>query len=242
MENSIYLGLAKQNVLRTNLDIVANNVANMSTPGFRAQNILFEEYLSDPRYNRQDELSFVYDRGHYETTSPGPVKTTGNPLDVALTGPGFLGVVMSDGGVAYTRAGNFQLNVNGELTTSEGFLVAGTGGGAITIPRDATEIKIDKSGMISTQGGVIGQLLVAEFDNVQTLEAMGNNMYRTDAAVQPAVNTVVNQGLLEGSNVQPVVEMTRMIDLLRNFQSMQNVLQTENERLRTAIQRLTRQS
>ncbi|HRQ61733.1 MAG TPA: flagellar hook-basal body complex protein, partial [Alphaproteobacteria bacterium] len=89
MENSIYLGLSRQMVLRTNMNIVANNVANMNTPGYRGQNTLFEEYVSDPR-GSDDPLSFVYDYGQYEDTKQGPLSATSNPLDVALNGPGFM--------------------------------------------------------------------------------------------------------------------------------------------------------
>jgi flagellar basal-body rod protein FlgF len=241
MENSIYLGLSKQMVLRTNMDIVANNVANINTPGFRAQNLLFEEYISDPR-GSDTPLSFVIDRGQYQATTPGPVKATENPLDVALVGPGFIGVQSADGKVAYTRAGNFQIGTDGALLTAGGFPVAGNGGSAITIPAGSSEISIDNKGAISNQGGQIGQLMIVEFENLQDLKPLGNNMYTTDAATTEATNTTVKQGFLEGSNVQPVIEITRMIETLRSFQSVQRVLETENERLRTAIQKLTEQS
>jgi flagellar basal-body rod protein FlgF len=239
MENSIYVGLSKQMVLRNNMDIIANNIANVNTPGFRGQNLLFKEYLSDPP--RADyPLSFVQDIGQYQVTSPGAMQTTGNPLDIALTGPGFIGIVGPDGKTAYTRAGQFQMTADGGLITPAGFAVADQGGAAINIPDDSTEVNIDKDGVISNQSGAIGQIMIVEFANIQNLNPMGNNLYTTDAL--PATETTVNQGQLEGSNVQPVVEMIRMIDTLRSFQGVQQVLQTEGERLRTVIQRLTRSS
>lgn len=246
MENSIYLGLSKQMVLRTNLDIIANNIANMNTPGYRGQNLLFHEFVSEHRrtgdVGADDPLSFVYDEGQYEITSPGPVSFTGNPLDVSVIGPGFMGVVGPGNQTAYTRAGDFQMAEDGTLVTSAGFPVANQGGSAIIIPAGSGQVKIDHKGVISNDDGAIGQLMLVEFENTQELEALGNNMYATDAAPQPATKSTLKQGQLEGSNVIPVIEITRMIDTLRSFQSMQNVLQTENERLRTAIQRLTRQS
>lgn len=241
MENSIYLGLSRQVVLKNNMDIIANNVANVNTPGYRAQNLLFAEHLSDPK-GGDDELSFVYDKGEYKNTQPGPVKSTGNELDVALTGPGFLGVTGDDGKTYYSRAGNFTLTADGKLMTQSGHPVAGQGGGEIVIPTDSTEIQIDDKGVISNQDGEIGQLMVVEFENPQSLKPYGDNMYYSDEAPADAQNTVVKQGQLEGSNVLAVIEVTRMIDTLRNFQSMQQVLTTENDRLRTAIQRLSRQS
>lgn len=246
MENSIYLALSRQMVLRTNMDTIANNIANMSTSGFRAQNLLFEEYLSDPSGKTTDDaagddLSFVYDRGQYQTTAPGSLRFTGNPLNAALAGPGFFGVQGPNGETMYTRAGEFEKAPDGTLVTTGGFAVAGQGGGAITIPANSTELHIDETGAITNQNGQIGQLMVTEFENVQKLEPFGNNLYRlpNGEAANAATNTRVKQGEIEGSNVQAVVEMTRMIETLRSFQSNQNLLRTENDRLRSAIQKLT---
>lgn len=246
MENSIYLGLSRQMTLRTNMDIIANNVANMNTPGYRGQNLIFREYLSEHRrtgeVDTDDPLSFVYDQGQYEITTPGPVSFTGNPLDVSVIGPGFMGVQGPGGKTAYTRAGDFQMGTGGTLLTSAGFPVADQGGSPITIPEDGGPISIDDKGVISNGDGEIGQIMIVEFDNTQKLEAIGNNLYVTDAPGKPATNSTLKQAQLEGSNIKPVIEMTRMIDTLRSYQSVNNVLQSENERLRTAIQRLTRQS
>lgn len=241
MENSIYLGLSRQVALQTNMDIIANNVANANTTGFRAQNLLFEEYISDPK-GADDELSFVIDQGQYKDTTPGSIKTTGNKLDVALEGPGFLGVQAPGGEIAYTRDGSFALTPEGILVTQAGFSVASQGGGNITVPRNTTEINIDRNGFISNQDGVIGQLSLTEFQNLNNLEPLGNNMYKPNEQATPVVatETVVHQGKLEGSNVNTVIEVTRMIDTLRSFQNVQNILQAENERLNTMIERLSR--
>ena len=238
MENSIYLGLSRQMALRTNMDIIANNIANVNTPGYRGQNMLFQEFIDKPR-GTLDPLSFVNDYGEYQITSPGSVSYTGNPLDIAVTGPGFIGVQGPDG-VAYTRAGNFQMRADGTLITSAGFPVASAGGGNLTIPAGSTEVNIDDHGNISNQDGQLGQIMVHEFQNLRQLKPLGNNLYKADTPGTAATQSTVKQGQLEGSNVQPVIEMTRMIDTLRSFQSVQQVLQSENDRLRTAIQRLTR--
>lgn len=239
MENSVYLALSKQKVLRTDMQIIANNVANMNTSGYRAQNTMFSEYISDPR-GSDEELSFVYDTAQYQVTAEGPLEQTNNPLDVALVGPGFIGVQGAGNGPSYTRAGNLEIGVDGLLQTSSGFPVVDAGGATITIPDNASEIKIDYQGRISTENGEIGQIQIVEFDNVQDLEAQGNNLYTTNAATQEPTNTVMRQGFVEGSNVNPVLEMTRMIDTLRTFQSVQRTMQGEHERLRDAIQKLTR--
>ena len=247
MENSIYLGLSRQMVLRANMDIVANNVANMNTPGYRGQNLIFSEYISDPRGGRtpdeaDDPLSFVWNKGQYDDTKPGSVEFTGNPLDISLDGPGFIGIQGPGGEIAYSRAGNFQMTAEGTLLNASGFAVASAGGGEIVIPQGSSEIKIDEQGFISNQDGVLGQIQVVEFENLQQLQPIGNLLYRTDAAPGEPANTRIKQGTLEGSNVNGVVEMTRMIETLRNFQSTHNMLKSEHDRLRTAIQRLTRTS
>lgn len=240
MENSIYLGLSKQLVLRHNMDTIANNIANMNTTGYRTQNLLFEEFISDPRGN-EDELSFVYDRGQYHNTEPGGMAFTGNSLDVGLEGPGYIGVQGPGGELMYTRAGDFHMDVNGRLLSSAGFAIADQGGSDVIIPPDSTEILINDTGGVFNQNGQVGQIMITEFENVQALKPAGNNMYSYEGGLMPPNKTRMQQGNLEGSNVKPVIEITRMIDTLRTYQSVNNVLQSENERLRTAVQRLTRQ-
>lgn len=239
MENSLYIGLSKQVVLRENMDIIAQNVANVNTPGYRAQNMVFSEYIEDPRYMEED-MSLVLDYGQYQMTDPGSMKETGNPLDIALVGNGFIGIQTAGGEIQYTRAGHFTLDQDGVLRNPRGLAVMSDGGAEITIPNNAKEVVIDKKGVISTDQGQIAQLMIMEFANTQELNPAGNGLYRTDAAPIPSENTTVNQGYLEGSNVQAVVEMTRMIDVLRQYQAVQNMMQSEHERMRTANQRLAR--
>lgn len=238
MENSVYIGLSKQVVLRENMNIIANNVANINTPGFRGQNMLFTEFVEDPRYMEED-ISMVLDYGQYQKTDPGSIKETGAPLDIALVGNGFLGIQTPDG-IQYTRAGNLTMDAEGILKNARGMEVASEGGGTITIPRDAKEISIDRQGTISTDQGEIGKLMIVEFENYQNLDPAGNGLYKTTVPTIPADKTTVHQGKLEGSNVQAVIEMTRMIDVSREYQAIQNMMESEHERLRTAAQRLAR--
>lgn len=236
MENSLYVGLSSQVALEEKMNLIANNVANINTPGYRGQNALFKEFISNPPRMKED-VSLVYDYGQYQVTDPGPIKITGNPLDVALVGPGFIGV-QTPNGVQYTRAGNFSLNANGEVVTASGYKVADQGGGAVVIPADARVVNIDSSGVVSTEKGPISSIMVAEFNNYQALDPTGNGLYTTKEAPLPANGTKVIQGKLEGANVQPVLEMTRMVDVLREYQAVQKIMESEHTRMRTAIERI----
>jgi flagellar basal-body rod protein FlgF len=240
MENSLYVGLSGQVALEQKMSLIANNVANINTPGYRGQNGLFKEFISDQRRMKED-VSLVYTYGQYQMNDPGPVKITGNALDVALVGPGFLGVQTPEG-VQYTRAGNFSLNALGELVTARGYKVADQGGGTISIPPSAKYVTIDQKGVVSTDEGEIGTLMVAEFADYQKLDPAGNGLYKTDERPNPAEDTAVIQGKLEGSNVEAVVEMTRMIDVSREYQAIQRIMQSEHDRQRTAIQKLLQTS
>lgn len=238
MENNAYIGLSRQLVLQQQMTLTANNVANVNTPGYREQNLLFKEYVNDPR-GEQHHYSQVYGLGQFESTKAGPTELTGNPLDIALEGPGFFGV-QTPNGVRYTRAGNLTRNVTGEITTADGKPIMGDGG-PITIPDGAREVKIAEDGTVSTEDGSIGRIQVMEFANAQTLVLEGNGLYNAPVPGTPGANTKVRQGMIERSNVQAVVEMTRMIEILRDYQSVQRMIQSEHELERSTIQRLGRQ-
>jgi flagellar basal-body rod protein FlgF len=240
MENSIYVGLSRAVALQRDMDTVSNNIANMNTPGFRGQYMLFEEFIEKPK-GIEDPLSMVLDYGQYMSNRPGTMKMTNNPLDAAIQGTGFFSVQRGDD-IFYTRAGNFQRNVDGQLVTTDGDAVLSAGGAPIIIPEDSIEVRIAENGTISNQGGEIGQLAVTEFDNINTLEAVGDGMYRAreNANGVAAIDSRVIQGVLEGSNVNAISEMTRMIDVHRAYQSIHKMLHTEHERQRSMIQRLTR--
>jgi flagellar basal-body rod protein FlgF len=241
MDNSLYIAISRQTAIKSQMNLVANNIANMNTAGYRSQNVLFQEHLETQSSiaDVDDDLSLVHNYGQYDDHSPGPVKTTGNPLDIALNGPGFLGVVTPNG-VEYTRAGNLSVNGNGELITASGFQVANTGGAPINIPDNEGNITIGNDGSISTNNGIIDNLMLAEFDNYQLLTPQGNGLYNTTEEALPAANTLVMQGAVEGSNVNPILEMTRMIEISKNYQSSQRFIQGEHDLQRDSIKTLSK--
>lgn len=225
--------------LRSQMDLIANNIANMNTNGYRAQNMVFTEFVEKAARedSMKDPLSMVLDYGHYQNTAPGSMKRTENPLNIAIEGPGYIGIQTPEG-TMYTRNGDFQININGELVTGTGHLVANSGGGPIIIPAGTSEIQITEDGVVATEDGEVAQIMLSEFENLQTLEAVGNGLYKTESPALPAENSRAIQGMLEGSNVNPVLEMTRMIDVLRAYQSTQNMLQSEHDRQRAMIRQM----
>jgi flagellar basal-body rod protein FlgF len=238
MENSVYIGLSKQVVLSEKMSIIAQNVANVNTPGYRAQNMIFSEYIENPRYMKED-ISLVLDYGQYQMTDPGSLKETGAPLDIALVGNGFLGIQTPEG-IQYTRAGNLTMDAEGVIRNARGMPVASEGGGELVIPRGAIDIRIDQKGVITTDRGKVGKLMISEFNNYQKLDPQGNGLYATEESPIEGGKTAVKQGYLEGSNVEAVVEMTRMIEVLREYQAVQNMMTSEHERLRSSAQRLAK--
>lgn len=239
MENATYIGLSYQAGLERQLNVTANNIANASTPGYKARHVLFESYMNEAKGAAAGPYYSTNDYGEMMDVGPGSYAQTGRPLDVALEGPGFMGVITGDG-VKYTRAGSFSLNSVGEIVTPSGQRVADDGGAPITIPAGTKKIIISASGQVSADGNGVGQLMMREFANPQSeLKPVGNSLYEASKEGLPAEETQMRQGMIEGSNVNGVAEMADMIETMRNYQSVQRMLQTESDRMRTAIQRLS---
>jgi len=230
-----------QDSLTRAMDITANNIANVNTTGYKRENIAFDTYLARPE--PKQTFQFAVENGTYRDAAQGPTVTTGNPLDVAVQGEGYI-PVQTTSGIRYTRAGAFQLNNDGDLVTSAGDRVLGDGNQQITLPQDAREILIGTDGTVSAKSGtsaeatLVGKLSVMKFKNELSLTPLGNGYYNTDQTPEPAADSRVVQGAIEQSNVQSVAEMTRMIDVSRTYQQVVHLLELENERQKSAIQRL----
>lgn len=244
MENPSYISLSLMNGLRRQMDVMANNMANVSTPGFQGERITFRTLVSERArmlgIEGGGKTAFVTDAATWRDTRPGNVERTGNPLDVALVGPGYFAVETEDG-VRYTRAGSFRPDADGRLVTGSGAVVQGEGGAPISIPPGETAIEIDARGTITGKNGPIGKLRVVAFEDEQSLRKVGDNLLETEADPIPVDGkTRIVQGMVEGSNVQAVVEVTQMIELMRRYQSASRVLEQEHERARRAIDKLSR--
>jgi len=246
MENILLVGLSRQVSLGREMDVVANNIANINTTGYKADGSLFAEYLSSNARtgSSSSRISFVQDSGVWHDMSQGVVERTGNPLDVAIDGQGFL-VVQTPRGERYTRNGSLQINAQGQLVTSDGNQVLGDAGPITFQPKDQ-QVSISRDGTISVREGssnvdtVRGRLRLVDFANPQQLQKEGAGTFSAPdgAAPQPAPKAAIVQGSLEKSNVRSVVEMSRMIEITRAYTQVANLLQQQGDVSQQAIDKL----
>ncbi|MEO3429443.1 flagellar basal-body rod protein FlgF [Pelagibius sp. CAU 1746] len=236
MENAGYIALSRQMVLRREMDVIANNMANINTPAYKGQSMLFVEYLETS--DSGEKMSFVQDVALVRNLTEGQMTTTENPLDLAIAGEGYF-EIDTPIGPRYTRNGVFQLNADGELVTSSGQRVLGEGGTPITLPPNSSDVTITRDGTISTDQGPAGRLRLVRFENEQALVKLANGLYDADGQDSlPAEGAEVLQGTIEGSNVQGITELTRMIETVRHYSSTGRMVNDEHERQRRAIQAL----
>lgn len=240
MENAQLIGLSRQIGLMRQMDVVANNMANLNTSGFKAENLLFEEYKMPVARDRDffypdQPLSYTNDWGTVHDLTSGPLLETGNPLDVALQGEGFL-VVETPEGERYTKAGSLAIAQDGTLQDPSGNPILGTGG-PIQFDASETDIAVSADGSISSSAGLKGTLRMVEFADPQTVERFGNNLW-TGGTPVPATATRIVQGSIEKSNVSGIAEMGEMIRVQRAYESMASLIQKQDDQRRTAIQKL----
>ena len=250
MQNALLVGLSRQVALARELDVVANNIANLNTAGFKSDGAVFEEYVSpiarSENFMSADRpVSFVHDRATWIDLSQGPLERTGNPLDVAINGRGYL-VVQTPRGERYTRNGALQTNSNGELVTSEGYQVLGESGPITFQPKDRN-ITISEDGTVSVREGnntatdsLRGQLRIVSFDQPGRLQKDGASVFLAPAGIAPQADKVsrIMQGTVEKSNVRSVVEMARMIEVTRSYTQIATLLAQHAELQRTAVDKL----
>lgn len=247
MENPSYIALSQQMALRRQMDVIATNIANVSTSGFKAERIMFAEMVAakapypasgGPRQG----LSFVNQVGMLRDVSDGAMTQTGNTLDLAITGPGYF-VVETPSGPRYTRQGNFRLDQDGRIVTSDGYPLMDEQGRPISVRPGETRIEISAKGVVNTEGGEAGRIRLVGFENEQALRKVGAGLYDTEeqpVAIDPSAE--VRQGMIEGSNVKAVTEITTMMEILRRYQSAQRIIESEHELGRKAIEKLSRVS
>lgn len=222
METTL-IDLSSMIALRNKLDVAANNVANIETTGFRAQQVSFQEYLApimgqEIGAKRERPVSLVHVTSAFTTTAAGAVQVTGNPLDFAIEGNAYF-AIRTDQGVRYTRDGAFTLDGAGQLVTMAGQPVMADGG-VVIVPLKAGEIKVDANGQISTRQGVLGRLRLVTFPERTSFQAEGGNLFRSDQPPdeRKAGSVKILQGAVERSNVQAAFEMSRLAEITRSYE------------------------
>ncbi len=237
MKTPSYVALSHQMVMRKQLRVIANNIANSQTPGYKADRLMFAEHLAKPQGG--DRVSYTRMAGVKTGFHAGGITSTGNSLDLAIQGDGFF-VVDTPAGPRYTRNGHFQLDENGQLVTSQRYPVLGEGDQPIVLPEDAGAVTIAKDGTVSGDSGDFGRIQLVRFATTEGLKKAGGGLFTTETAPEPATGSFVIQGSLEGSNVEPILEITRMIKLMNAYKAAQKAVESEHERQRRAIEKLGR--
>lgn len=241
MENALLIGLSHQSALLRQMDIIANNLANSETAGYKGEKPLFAEFL--PQKARitnlsgiDRKISMVQDSGLLRNFAEGSMVSTGDPFDVAINGKGWL-VVDTPDGERYTRNGHLSRNEEGILVNFSGYIVLGEGG-AITIPADEINFTIAADGSVSTSGGDKGKLRVVEFGNENLLKKEGASLFSSEQPSSPSENPRMLQGVIERSNVQPVIELTEMIKVMRSYIASSKLNEKLDELKRRGIEQL----
>ena len=248
MDNTSYIALSRQQALWNQLEVIANNLANTNTTGFKSTDTLFAQYIQKVDNNDRpfkDKVAFTQDFGLVRNLDQGQFNYTGNPYDIAIQGDGYF--VTEDpngGGEEYTRAGNFTLNADGQLVAQSGRPVQSATGGTITIPAEAEEIVIHGDGSVLDQNNEeVGRIRIVNFEDQRLLKQVGGTSF-TPAPGQPPIEMdrpTVAQGVLEASNVNGISEMTRLISVNRAYADVSRIVQMEHERKTKAAEVFTRQ-
>lgn len=240
MDNSLLVSLSQQLAAFRAIDVIANNLANASTPGFKREAAKFEELVIGMKPAEDQKgtqyLSFVKDAGILRDMSQGNSERTGAMYDVAIAGKGFF-AVQTPQGMRYTRDGHFGLDANGQIVTTDGFPLQGDGG-AITITPDDGDIQIAPDGTVSGKTGQLAKVRVVDFADPAFLKKEGGNLYSTDQAPGVPATITLRQGMLESSNVQPVIEISHMIEVMRAYEATATLAKSHADLKRQAVEKL----
>ncbi len=235
MDNAGYIGLSRSAGLMRELNAIANNIANISTNGYRREGSVFAEHVKaldgvDP------SISMATLSHRFVDFSAGDITRTDNPLDFAIGGEGFF-LVETDAGQRLTRDGAFSMNGVGELVNGSGARVLDESGGAVIIPPEATNVTVSPDGAIYADGQAVGRIGVVTAD-VASMVREGQNLFRADKGFEPVENPEVRQFSVEGSNVSAVTELARLIEVQRTYEASKKFTADEDERVRQTVRTL----
>ena len=243
MDNAVYVGLSRQMVLRREMDIIANNIANLDTAGFKVESLMQKIDPAEPArtLGGPRPVKFVAADTVARNFGQGALTQTGASLDMAIEGQGFFQLQTPDG-PRFTRDGRFTTDPTGRLVNQQGHPVLSDGGGEIVIDSEKGQVSIGADGTMSQGNELVGKVGMFSFANQGALEKAGDNAFRNSSNLQPevAANGKLRQGHLESSNVKPVLEITRMVEVSRAYESTARMIDSEAELSRRSVERLGR--
>jgi flagellar basal-body rod protein FlgF len=219
------------------MDVIAGNIANANTPGFKAERVLFSDWLNSQSAPPERSVAYTQDRATWREQHAGTLTHTGNPLDLALTSDGYF-TVNTPRGPRLTRDGRFGLMPSGTVADSAGDALLDSNGQPVQLSPSDTQITIAGDGTISSENGQLAKIGIVQPNDAMQLSAEGNTLFRSGSATAPVKVPGVVQGAVEDSNVQPVLEVTRMMDGERQFQFVIQFMQAESDRQQSVIDKL----
>jgi flagellar basal-body rod protein FlgF len=242
MDNSTTIALSRLVAQARDMDVTATNIANTGTPGYRGERTLFSDYLVREGGRAlpagETALAFTQDRATYRDQKQGTVTHTANPLDLAISGDGFFSV-QTPSGPRLTRAGHFDLSTDGTIVDENGDPLLDTAGKPLKVATADTVLTVNTNGALQSENGQIGTIGVLAPADPMKLQAQGSRLFDASATTTvPAKSAKVLQGAIEDSNIQPTMEVTRMMTQLREFQFVSQFVQGENDRLSGAIEKI----
>jgi flagellar basal-body rod protein FlgF len=237
MENAIYTSLTRQSGLMREMNVVANNIANLSTTGFRREGVIFAEHVR--RLDKEPSLSMARASARLVDLSQGDIAQTGGQFDFAIRGEGFFLIETPDG-ERLTRAGHFTPNAEGELVNPDGYRLLDAGGAPVFVPPDASQVALAADGTLSTGGVPLARIGLWFPADPTSLRHVAGTLFAADAPEPMEEGGALLQGYLENSNVNPVLELSRMIEVQRAYEMGQKLLDREDERIRNTLQTLGR--
>ena len=231
MEGSTYATLSRQSGLLREMQVVANNIANATTTGYRTGGLVFSEYIKG---QGTGAIAMGHAGAHTTEMTQGPLNQTGGTYDFAIEGDGFF-LVDTPGGPRLTRAGVFSPNAEGLLSTPDGYQVLDTEEAPIFVPAEVDGIYVAPDGTISADGQPLGQIGVFIPNDPQKMSRQKGLLFDAPEGYEGAPDARVLQGVLEGSNVNAIEQITRMVEVQRAYEMGQSFLETEDERIRAAV-------
>ncbi len=232
METAGYTTLSRQTGLMREMQVIANNIANANTSGFRQEGVIFSEYVAEG--DGVSGVAMASARVRNTSYVQGTLEQTGGTFDMAIEGDGFF-LIQAPDGPRLTRAGAFSPSAEGTLVTPDGYPVLDAGGTPVFVPPQSDDLAIGRDGTLSSAGRAIGQIGVVRPLDERQMVREGGVLFRADEGFEPLENPRVMQGFVEASNVDPILQVARMVEVQRAYELGQSFMEREDERVRSAL-------